>query len=96
MEQMVEQAEMSERTRKELLLAVVDEEGDITFYQAERLEPKGEISDEPQFDAAEGLLLDECVLVFGDAQVETMSRKGLLRQEGGQDTCSSPSSRRPS
>ncbi len=83
MEQMVEQAEMSERTRKELLLAVVDEEGDITFYQAERLEPKGEISGEPQFDAAEGLLLDECVLVFGDAQVEVMSKKGYYGKKVG-------------
>jgi len=31
----------AERTRKELLLAVVDEEGDLTYYRAERSEPKG-------------------------------------------------------
>ena len=31
-----EELERSERTRKELLLAIVDEEGDITYYRANR------------------------------------------------------------
>jgi tRNA-intron endonuclease len=82
-EQMLEQAEMSERTRKELLLAVVDEEGDLTYYQAERLEPKGDIVGDPEMEPAEGLLLEECVLVFGDAQVETMAKKGFYGKKVG-------------
>jgi tRNA-intron endonuclease len=36
----MEVMDRSERTRKELLIAIVDEEGDITFYHADRSEPK--------------------------------------------------------
>jgi len=59
-----EKSETSQRTRKDLLLGVVDEEGDITFYTVEGADPRGETEEKPT--TAEGALIDDAVIVLGE------------------------------
>lgn len=61
---LLEKSEMSQRTRKELLLGVVDEEGDITYYTVEGADPHG-MTEWAQIKA-EGAFLDDVVIVLGD------------------------------
>ena len=61
---LLEKSETSQRTRKDLLLGVVDEEGDITYYTVEGSEPHGLASEVPT--KAEGALIDSSVLVLGE------------------------------
>ncbi|MCG7845099.1 MAG: tRNA-intron lyase, partial [Methanomassiliicoccales archaeon] len=61
---LLEKSETSERTRKELLLGVVDEEGDITYYTVEGADPHGLTEESPTL--AEGALLDDAVIVLGE------------------------------
>lgn len=61
---LLEKSETSQRTRKDLLLGVVDEEGDITYYTVEGAEPRGSTEESPT--TAEGALLDDSVIVLGE------------------------------
>jgi len=61
---LLEKSETSQRTRKDLLLGVVDEEGDITYYTVEGAEPRGLTEESPT--TAEGSLLDDSVIVLGE------------------------------
>ncbi|MGD1060243.1 MAG: tRNA-intron lyase [Methanomassiliicoccales archaeon] len=64
---MIRLSDTSQRTRKELMLGVVDEEGDITFYQAAKADPKGLSKDAAGEGQVEALLLKDRVLVAGEA-----------------------------
>ncbi|MEM0449778.1 MAG: tRNA-intron lyase [Methanomassiliicoccales archaeon] len=77
-----EQAESSESTRKELLLAVVDEEGDLTYYKASVVSPSGNLSDLPSLKA-EGFLLEDRVLVTDPEMVEELYSKGFYGKRIG-------------
>ncbi|TFG56296.1 MAG: tRNA-intron lyase [Methanomassiliicoccus sp.] len=61
---LLEKSETSQRTRKDLLLGVVDEEGDITYYTVEGAEPHG--MTEEAMTLAVGSLLDDAVIVLGE------------------------------
>jgi len=82
-EQMLAQAELSERTRKELLLAVVDEEGDITYYEAERSDPKGELSTEASGHEAKGMLVEDSVLVLDEKEADSLIKEGFFGKKVG-------------
>jgi tRNA-intron endonuclease len=82
-EQMLAQAELSERTRKELYLAVVDEEGDITYYEAERAEPKGELSTEPTGAHATAMLVEDSVLVLDEKEADALIGEGFFGKKIG-------------
>jgi tRNA-intron endonuclease, archaea type len=60
-------AERALSARKQLLLALVDEESDLTYYRVRRPDPKGTLA-LPALDApAEGWLSGDRVVVFGPA-----------------------------
>ncbi|QLH74859.1 MAG: tRNA-intron lyase [Methanomassiliicoccales archaeon] len=80
---MLAQAEISERTRKELLLAVVDEEGDITYYEAERADPHGELEKEPMIEDAKGILVEDSVLVIDEAEADALIKEGFYGKKVG-------------
>ncbi|MBN1109561.1 MAG: tRNA-intron lyase [Methanomassiliicoccales archaeon] len=61
---LLEKSETSLRTRKDLLLGVVDEEGDITYYTVEAVEPRG--MTEESATNAEGALIGDTVIVLGE------------------------------
>ena len=73
----------AERTRKELLLAVVDEEGDLTYYRAVRADPKGRLGDSGDGDAVEARLLEDQVLVFDEAGAERLYGRGYYGKQLG-------------
>lgn len=56
-------SETSARTRKELMLGVVDEEGDITYYQASKADPKGMSEDAATARSVEAFILKDRVFV---------------------------------
>ncbi len=64
--------ETSEHTRKDLLLAVVDEEGDLTYYTLERSRPKGSLCIDVG-GTATGFLVRDRVLVFDEDEMGPLS-----------------------
>lgn len=81
-QEMFDEAERSERTRKELLLAIVDEEGDLTYYRASTGAPQGLAAVVPEADA-EGMLLEDRVLVLDEEQGERLYSQGFFGKKIG-------------
>ncbi|NLI74527.1 MAG: tRNA-intron lyase [Euryarchaeota archaeon] len=79
----VEDIDRAERTRKELLLAVVDEEGDLTYYRADRANPVGKLNEDHLNDAVESHLLEDRVLVFDEAGAEQLTKNGHYGKQLG-------------
>jgi tRNA-intron endonuclease len=75
--------EASERTRKELLIAIVDEEGDLTYYHAERADPKGTAEREWVGEPVEGKLLEDRVMVFDEAGAQRLYNHGFYGKQLG-------------
>jgi len=75
--------ERSERTRKELLLAIVDEEGDLTYYRADRTTPKGKIESPPVGAPVPAALLEDRVLVFDEAGAARLYQGGYYGKSLG-------------
>lgn len=69
------QVSATERTRKELLFGVVDEEGDLTYYSVNRARPKGKLGALGEAEV-DGHLLHDRVMVFDEDQ-------GVLLQSMG-------------
>ncbi|MEM2944000.1 MAG: tRNA-intron lyase [Methanomassiliicoccales archaeon] len=66
-----EAVERSEKTRKELLVAVVDEEGDITYYKASAIDPQGHvIARDERDEVVEATLFEDRALIFDRTAVE--------------------------
>jgi len=80
---MLAQADISERTRKELLLAVVDEEGDLTYYVAERADPKGKTCRDRAYRLAEGVMIDDSVLILDEAEADALLKEGFYGKKIG-------------
>lgn len=83
MSSFVEDIDRAERTRKELLLAVVDEEGDLTYYRADRAEPKGRLEDPGSGEEVEARLLEDRVLVFDEAGAQRLYGSGYYGKQLG-------------
>ncbi|MBI0584836.1 MAG: tRNA-intron lyase [Methanomassiliicoccus sp.] len=73
----------SEQTRKELLIAIVDEEGDITFYHADRSEPRGTADREWGGPAVKAALLEDRVMVFDEAGAQRLYDHGFYGKKLG-------------
>ncbi len=79
----VEEMEGAERTRKDLLLAVVDEEGDITYYRIAHSDPRGAM-ERPWADGpVAASLLEDRVLVFDEAGAERLYQSGFYGKRMG-------------
>jgi tRNA-intron endonuclease len=76
------QVEATERTRKELLFGVVDEEGDLTYYSVNRARPKGQLPP-PADGTVEGTLLHDRVFVFDEAQAALVKEIGHYGKDMG-------------
>jgi tRNA-intron endonuclease len=77
-----EEAERSERTRKELLLAVVDEEGDLTYYRASTGAPHVVPKPKPEIEA-EGFLLEDRVMILDEAEGSALFAQGFYGKKIG-------------
>ena len=77
-----EETERSERTRKELLLAVVDEEGDITYYRSSTGAPQFTIKTEER-EQIEAFLLKDRVLVMSEADSDHLICNGFFGKKIG-------------
>ncbi|MCI4368104.1 MAG: tRNA-intron lyase [Thermoplasmata archaeon] len=69
-------AERAQTARKTLLLALVDEESDLTYYKVRRPAPTGALPGHRLPEPTEGWLSEDRVVVFAPAAVETLG-KGL-------------------
>jgi tRNA-intron endonuclease len=83
MSSFMEVMDSSERTRKELLIAIVDEEGDITFYHADRSEPKGTATTEWAGPPVKAALLEDRVMVFDEAGAQRLYEHGFYGKKLG-------------
>ncbi len=70
-EEMIDIVKRVRKVKKDLLIAVVDEESDLTYYKAKVIKPKGHVSSEADFHIANALFLMDRVLVL-DRQEATM------------------------
>ncbi|MEW5936570.1 MAG: tRNA-intron lyase [Candidatus Thermoplasmatota archaeon] len=64
------------RVRKVLLLAVVDEEGDLTYYNVKEVRPQGRLR-EGKVSGIQGLLMEDRVLVLDAAHAEALYSIGF-------------------
>jgi tRNA-intron endonuclease, archaea type len=78
-----QEMERSEQTRKELMIAVVDEEGDITYYRANRCDPQGVPEKEWVGPPVEASLLEDRVMVFDEAGSERLYQNGFYGKKIG-------------
>ncbi len=69
-------AERTRSARKSLLLAVVDEESDLTYYRVRRPDPTGALPDPVLASPVDGFLSEDRVLVF-EAEAAERLGKGL-------------------
>jgi len=67
---------------KGLMLALVDEEGDLTYYELETLAPKGANEGRPPVPRGRGMALEERVLVFDGELAEALRRGHYGRPAG--------------
>jgi len=72
-------------TRKELLLGMVDEEGDLTYYKVGSISPKGrgKFKLSSRGKPVEGTLLEERVFVFDQSKGERLHKMGFFGKEMG-------------
>jgi tRNA-intron endonuclease len=68
----LELADRSQIAKKSLLLALVDEESDLTYYRVRRPTPTGSLAARPLSPAATGWLSEDRVVVFDGPGVETL------------------------
>ncbi len=60
------------KAKKTLLLAVVDEESDITYYRTKIIQPKGRVKEDADGVLAEALLLRDRVLVLDECEAQVL------------------------
>jgi len=65
---LVDLVEKVKHNKKDLLLAVVDEEGDITYYRTKMVIPQGQVKSDAKEIVAEALLLRDRVLVLDQCE----------------------------
>jgi tRNA-intron endonuclease len=82
MRDLFEEAERSERTRKELLLAVVDEEGDLTYYRASTGAPHGVPQAMPTAEL-DATLLEDRVMVMDEVKGAELYSEGFYGKKIG-------------
>lgn len=72
MENMVERIRDVLKARKKLLIGIVDEEGDLTYYQALLVRPKGRVKPKTYDEQADALFLGDRVMVVNSAQAQVL------------------------
>ena len=82
MRSLFEEAERSETTRKELLLAVVDEEGDLTYYRASTGAPQGMPLPSPTTQV-EASMFEDRVMVMDEDKGGELYAKGFFGKKIG-------------
>jgi len=74
LEELVEKLEICRRIKKKLILAIVDEETDITYYEAKWVDLKGETS-ELSDERFQGYLLNDRVIFWEEGASEILHRR---------------------
>ncbi|MCI4336520.1 MAG: tRNA-intron lyase [Thermoplasmata archaeon] len=74
MAQLFSLAERAQAAKKSLLLALVDEESDLTYYRLRRPSPTGSLEPKPLPTPTEGWLAHDRVTLFEPAAVESLGR----------------------
>lgn len=69
--------------RKKLLLAVVDEESDVTYYEVRRVAPKGRLGAVDLTQSVEGIIMDDRVLVNDAAGAKALHSGHFFGKEIG-------------
>ncbi len=69
--------------RKSLLLAVVDEESDVTYYEVRRIRPRGKLGAVKGTAIAEGLLMADRALVLDSAMAEALHKEHFFGKNIG-------------
>ncbi len=76
LQKLVAQLGRAQSARKKILLGIVDEESDLTYYQLRPITPKGRVPALAGGPVAEGVLLDDRVTVFDPEAVERLGQGG--------------------
>lgn len=69
---MIATVEKVRKAKKKLLLAIVDEESDLTYYQSKMVRPSGRVKDKADGILAEALFLSDRVLVLDDCEAQML------------------------
>lgn len=69
-----ELAERAQSSKKLLLLGLVDEESDLTYYRVRRVHPHGALPAHPLPTPTQGVLAHDRLLLFDPAAIDTLGR----------------------
>ncbi len=72
----------AEELRKRLLIAIVDEEGDLTYYESGMARPKGKSVPHPDTEAV-GYLSEDRVAVLEEEHIAALTEKGFFGKSVG-------------
>lgn len=70
--------ETAKNMRKQIILAIVDEEGDITFYNAKKMDMKGELKEVASNVKEEATLLEDRVMIWDPELAYTLHHGGFF------------------
>ena len=70
--------------RKKLLLAVVDEESDVTYYEVRRMAPRGRLGELDRDGKATGVVMGDRVIVMGDEGASRLHLRHYFGKQIGQ------------
>jgi len=65
----------SKGLRKDLLLAIVDEEGDVTYYEVRKANPSGKQKRKPPAERMEGLFTGDRVIIDDSKDAQTLQKE---------------------
>ncbi|MDI6887338.1 MAG: tRNA-intron lyase [Candidatus Thermoplasmatota archaeon] len=71
-EELTKLLENAKRARKQLLLGIVDEEGDLTYYRVAKVKPKSKVEFQKPSKVAEATFLKDRSIVWNSAQAEEL------------------------
>jgi tRNA-intron endonuclease len=81
---MLDNLDRASEIRKKLLLAVVDEESDVTYYEVRRIAPEGRLERFDAEDQAEGIVMADRVLVADHGAISQLHDEHHFGKQIGQ------------
>lgn len=79
--EVLKQLESTKNVRKEFAVGIVDEEGDLTYYNVDKTEPKSRIKTKRIQSKGKGIFLEDRVLVWDEKLIKKLRENGFYGRE---------------
>lgn len=82
-EKVIKQIEATKNVRKEFAVGIVDEEGDLTYYEIDKAEPQARLKTKALKNKGNGIFLEDRVMVWNEKMVKLLRENGFYGKEIG-------------